>query len=305
MQQDEHALSRRFRMLPEEPDEDAAIEAIALRIADGGGQEKLPPDLFAGLQRRRNETDVVVLHPTADGGRPSTSTSGGWRLWLVAMTAAAAATVVASVALRDAPTRAEPTALATPPPESSTPPDPRPPPNPQVEADHRREEIAVAEAVVALEALHDEDPSARPKRVHRKRARSSGYRRARKVWRHGRLAYEDGQLDRARAKFLECLAHDGAHSPCLNSLGRLAAEEHDPARARDLFQRAIDADAANPYPMVNLATLAVLERKLDEAEGLLRQATEVAPDLKPAQRLQGRLAYLRERLRDTKAAPSR
>ncbi|MBL4685481.1 MAG: tetratricopeptide repeat protein [Nannocystaceae bacterium] len=299
MQQDERTLVTRLTALPEEPDTEAVLVAIRTSIASGGGQEKLPPDLFAGLQWRRTNSGVVVLHPTgARREAPLTAKRRQWRM-LAAMalaSATAAGVVLAAGALfivrseaPRAPTVVMQQADAPLPPPVQPPNEPGPP----------RDDLAVAEAVLVLGALHDEDPrtASRPKRG--KKRWPARFRKARRAWRRGRVAYQTGDTTGARSAFDACLAIDAAHSHCLNSLGRLAADEHDPAAARVLFERAMSADASNPYPMVNLATLAILDRRLDDAEDLLRDAAMADPELEVTRRLGGRLAYLRTRLQPT------
>lgn len=293
MQQDELELTRRLSALPEDPDPEAALVEIRRRVENGEGREPLPPDLFAGLDRRSRDAAVLVLHPTAKASdRPSTRGSA-WRWWTMVASIAAAATIVGgAVVYRSGPA---PSPIASEPPvpsEAETPPPrplPTPPSNDPIPAD-----VTVTESVIVLEALHDEDPRAKPKppRGKQDRRRAANHRRARKVWRRGRLAYEDGDLETARAAFVECLSIDADHSLCLNTMGRLAAEDHDPARARALFQMAIEADPDNPYPMVNLATLDMVERKIDDADARLHEAARVAPELKVVQRLQARVDYL-------------
>ncbi len=302
MQQDEHTLTTLLTALPEEPDTEAALVAIRKRIDDGEGDERLPPELFAGLRRHRKESDVVVLHPTAGaGGDPPQPVRR--RVWaLVAAMTAIGAAAAATVVMRTPSTAVPATAKVDP----EEPPAPTVPPRPvprRAPADPVRDEIAVAEAVLVLGTLHDEDPRVASKPKQGKKRWTASFRRARKVWRRGRAAYQSGDVERARDAFAECLIIDAAHSHCLNSLGRIAADEHDPAAARVLFERAVRADATNPYPLVNLATLAMLHRRLDEAQSLLNVATTAAPELEVVRRLQQRLDYLRIALHPEAAPP--
>ncbi|MEM6991924.1 MAG: tetratricopeptide repeat protein [Myxococcota bacterium] len=302
MQQDEHTLTSLLTALPEPPDAEAALVEIRKRVDDGEGKERLPPDLFAGLSRREREPDVLVLHPTADSrGRavePRRRRLGAAVVAAAAIGAAAAATAMLTrVETPVAPTVAPAHAWAEPP--EAPPPSVRPPPTPEP-----RDELAVAEAVIALGTLHDEDVRTASKPKQGAKRWTAKVRRARRVWRKGRIAYEAGDVEGARAAFRECLTIDAEHSHCLNSLGRLAADDHDPAAARGLFERAVAANANNPYPMVNLATLAMLGRNLDEADALLQSATRVAPELVVVARLRRRLGYLRGRLQAAGASAS-
>lgn len=292
MQQDERTLVTRFMALPEEPDIEAALVAIRTSIDDGGGQEKLPPDLFAGLQRRQTDSGVVVLHPTsARRQAPRKAKRRPWRI-LAAMGLASATAAGAVLVVRSQAPRAPAVAIQQV--DAPRPPRQQPPSEQPRELPH--DELAVTEAVLVLGALHDEDPrtASRPKRG--KKRWPARFRRARRAWRRGRVAFQAGDTTGARSAFDECLSIDAAHSHCLNSLGRLAADQHDPAAARVLFERAMSADPSNPYPMVNLATLAILDRRLDDAESLLRDAATADPELEVTRRLGGRLAYLRTRL---------
>jgi len=289
MQQDEQTLTRLLTELPSPPDAEAALVAIHKRIDDGEGREALPKDLFAGIGAHASP-DVLVLHPTATGGEPARRPRTT-RMWAWASATAAGMAVAAGVtySVRPAPQvvvhhePAPPTELSIPArPESRA-------------AAPVADDLNQAQAVIAMGALHDEDPTVKEKPKRGRAKRSRQYRRARNVWRKGRLAYESGDPVAAQASFSECLTIDATHSACLNSLGRIAADNHDAAAAERRFEQARVADPRNPYPMVNLATLAMLGRRFDDAQALLSTALEASPDLAVARRLQARLQYLRER----------
>jgi Flp pilus assembly protein TadD len=91
-------------------------------------------------------------------------------------------------------------------------------------------------------------------------------------------ALRAGDLGAARTGLTAYLAREPADANALFSLGWAAEREGDSAAAEDAYRRAVAADPwGDPRPLDALALLLHHERKLDEAEQVLRQVLERHP----------------------------
>jgi len=93
------------------------------------------------------------------------------------------------------------------------------------------------------------------------------------------LSYRNlGRFDEAKQYFQQGLKLDPANTLCLFNLGYIAERQGDSAAAEVMFQKALHANPNFPDALLELANLRIVEKKLPEAEDLLRRYVQVSHD---------------------------
>jgi tetratricopeptide (TPR) repeat protein len=94
----------------------------------------------------------------------------------------------------------------------------------------------------------------------------------------GALLEQRKDYPRAEAAFRQALAHDPLHAPSLNYLGYMLAERGDRLdEAVSLVERALAIDPDNGSYLDSLGWALFKQKKVEQAETLLRRAAEQAP----------------------------
>ena len=94
----------------------------------------------------------------------------------------------------------------------------------------------------------------------------------------GALLEQRKDYSRAEAAFRQALAHDPLHAPSLNYLGYMLAERGDRLdEAVSLVERALAIDPDNGSYLDSLGWALFKQKKVEQAEPLLRRAAEQAP----------------------------
>jgi tetratricopeptide (TPR) repeat protein len=114
------------------------------------------------------------------------------------------------------------------------------------------------------------------------------------------LSYRNlGRFDEAKQYFQQGLKLDPGNTLCLFNLGYISERQGDSAAAEVMFQKALHANPNFSDALLELANLRVVEKKLPEAEDLLRRYVQVSHD--PATGYY-KLAMVERTLHETAAA---
>jgi tetratricopeptide (TPR) repeat protein len=98
---------------------------------------------------------------------------------------------------------------------------------------------------------------------------------ARKEFEKGASALEDNARPEAEKHFLRAIDLYPSYALAYNHLGVLYMMNGDQAKGRDAFEKAVALNDHYPSALLNLAKIRYQERKLPEAEDLLRKATAI------------------------------
>jgi tetratricopeptide (TPR) repeat protein len=114
------------------------------------------------------------------------------------------------------------------------------------------------------------------------------------------LSYRNlGRFDEAKQYFQQGLKLDPGNTLCLFNLGYISERQGDSAAAEVMFQKALHANPNFSEALLELANLRVVEKKLPEAQDLLRRYVQVSHD--PATGYY-KLAMVERTLHETAAA---